>query len=290
MTERAHTLAAFAALATIAFAPVALAAPPSSQSVDVCIRASEAGQVERSRGHLRAARAEFARCLASACPGLIARDCNEFLGQVDTAMPSVVFRVLDAATNAPLVDASISIDGELVSKIDGRARPIDPGPHEVVATVSGYTPAKISVMGEEGVKSRVVEVRLAREGAPAYVAPVREPSAAPAMAPRSDDVGTGPTTGTIVGASALAGVGAIAIGTFAIVGLGADSDFDALQARCGTRCSQSEVDKLHTRYLTADVALAVGVGAIAGGALVFLLGPRRSAAPSTAQWLQPLRF
>lgn len=262
--------------------PVASAAPPRSTgnpSVDACIAASEAGQVERTRGHLRAAHAAFSRCLAAECPALISKDCNDFLAQVDAQMPTVVFRVLDTESGRDVVEAEVRIDGDAMMRIDGRVRALDPGPHDVDVRASGYTTVAQRVVAEEGVKSRLIEIRLTKVGARGTVgtgdpSTSKPPGPSPASSAASGSTNNSPSTGTLVTSVTLGGLGLVALGTFGAIALGADADYRTLQDSCGTRCAPNEVDDLRGRYQIADIALAVGLASLAGAALVYLFGPR----------------
>ncbi len=248
---------------------VLLASPESHaqrpRAVDACIASSESAQVDRNAGKLHDAKEKLARCLASDCPPLIRKDCETFLAEVDRTMPTVVFRVR-SADGADVVDAAIRVDAEpRPTAVDGRVREIDPGPHDVEVTAAGRPPTHLRIVAEETVKGRVVEVTLAAAPAPA-------PAPAPERSPSREDAPRAPITwaGTI----ALGGVGVLGLGTFAVVGLGADSDYRALESSCGTRCAPESTADVRDRFRVADVALGIGVVALAASALVYVLGPR----------------
>lgn len=284
--KRAARVVSITLAVSLSSLPAESFAAPSRSSIDQCIAASENSQVERSKGHLRAAREVLSRCLAADCPALISKDCNAFLAQLEAITPTVVFRVLDAS-GRDFVDAQVRVDGELVmSRIDGRARPLDPGPHDVEVRAPNQPVLTQRIVAEEGVKARVIELRFSSPATTMTSSPAvtPTPSVAPTPAPPSSSdrpESSGPATGTIVTSAALAGLGVVGLGAFTLVGLKANSDYDRLQSTCGSRCAPDEVDRVHGRYQLADVALAVGIGALAGAALVFLLGPRESAAART---------
>jgi hypothetical protein len=79
---------------------------------------------------LRTARDLFRQCASPECPSSIRSDCERSFDEVDHAIPSVVVIVRNAGTD--ITDARVLVDGALLAeRIDGRALPIDPGPHHL---------------------------------------------------------------------------------------------------------------------------------------------------------------
>src|SRR5262249_35454795 len=99
-----------------------------AEPVVACARAAEQGQDLRTEGRFVKARQRFIECSHPSCPNLVRADCVRWLGELSPSIPTVV---LVATTDGrDLEDVSVSLDGEpFVSTLDGRAEPVDPGPH-----------------------------------------------------------------------------------------------------------------------------------------------------------------
>jgi len=141
----------------------ALAADPVAE----CIGANERSLDLRKQGRLIDARRELATCAVAACPELIQQACSRRIGEVNTAMPSVVFDVRDGA-GRPLGGARVSIDGKPASAIGVTAMAIDPGVHALRIDVDGQPSVSKSVSFLEGEKEKRVAVVV---GAPAPLPP-----------------------------------------------------------------------------------------------------------------------
>jgi hypothetical protein len=263
---------ALLSLAAATLAPrVAVAQGKGSGAVDACIRASEDTQKERANGHLRAARARSAECLDARCPTPIRRDCDTQASEIERLMPTIVFRVR-APDGRDVAGASVEIDGVVErNALDGRAHEIDPGSHEMTATADGYAPAHARIVVEEGVRARVIELRPTPRAGTAGTPGTNRDGASPPLAPSSAGRAS---TATWIGSGVLAGVGVAGIGIFAGLGLSADADFRRLRDTCGGACDARDADSVRTRFQVADVALAVGVVALAAAVVVYLVGPR----------------
>jgi hypothetical protein len=75
------------------------------------------------------------------------------------------------------------------------------------------------------------------------------------------------------------GVGAVGVGGFAGLGAWGRYKESKLELTCAPRCSKSEVSKVSTKYLLADVSLGVGLVSLAVGAY-FLLRQDEGDAPA----------
>jgi hypothetical protein len=252
---------------SLSFCPTtAFAQDKSRGGVDACIQASEDTQRERAKGHLRAARLRSTECLDARCPTRIRRDCDAQASELERLIPTIVFRVR-APDGSDITRASVHIDGAAESSaLDGRAHEIDPGAHEITAAAEGYAAAHVRIVVEEGVRARVVELRpVPMMAEPSARAPLPEPAA------RS----SAPAQSTWIASGALAGVGVIGLGLFAGLGLAADADFRHLRDTCGGACDARDADSVRTRFQVADIALGVGVVALATAVVVYFVGPRR---------------
>jgi len=236
--------------------------------VGACIAASEQVQELRRQGKLQKARDAVAGCMNTKCPAMIRTDCDEFSRTLEAALPTLLLRVTSKA-GGDVSSAKLTLDGVEVA-LDGRALDVDPGTHQVSASAEGFEPSTTRIVVQEGAKNRAVELQLVPKGAA-----LASSSATPAA--KSSRT---PATGTWIATGALGVTAVAALSVFAGMGLSANGRFDELEAQCGGRCASSDVDKLRTRYLVADVSLVVGVvSAVAAGA-VFLLGPRKHVEPA----------
>jgi hypothetical protein len=69
----------------------------------------------------------------------------------------------------------------------------------------------------------------------------------------------------------LGGAGLAAIGGGIFMRMSADSDANALQARCAPTCDSSERDALSERLVISNVALGVGAVALTASAITWLI-------------------
>ncbi len=170
------------------WALVLLAAP----SVEACLDASEAAQVDVREGRVLAARAGFETCADAACPAVVRRDCASRLDTI--RVPSIELAVVDDA-GVPIPNARVTIDG--APRTVGRIE-LDPGTH-TLSVVTGALRHDAELIVAEADRERAVRVVLAR--------PEPEPPIAITAPPPSN-------TRSI----ALTAVSGAALATFAIVG------------------------------------------------------------------------
>jgi len=136
----------------------ALAPTAEANDVQACLSASEKGQRARAAGKMREARELFTVCGNDGCPALVRKDCAQWNAELASTMPSVVFGARDKA-GRDLFDVSVSMDGEeLAKKLDGKAVPVDPGPHTFRFEHAGFQPISERVLVKEGERARVVTV------------------------------------------------------------------------------------------------------------------------------------
>jgi hypothetical protein len=251
---------------------VALAAPSAARADEKqqCIAASDEGQQLRDDGKYRKAREAFERCSRDSCPGLVRRDCVQWLADLDQTSPSVVVSAKDDKGN-DLVDVKVLVDGApLVTKLDGKPTLVDPGPHLLRYEAAGYPAVEDRVVVHAGEKNRLLAVQFGGGAAPAAGSSSAEPPAATQAPP-----GGTPAAGWV-----LAGIAVVAFGSEAYFGLTGLSDRSDLRSRpCAqtATCSQSDVDAVKTKFLAADVSLGVGVVSAALAAYFFLSGHSASA-------------
>jgi hypothetical protein len=160
-----------------------LASGANAQDKQACTDAYQQGQSFRDQHKLVKAREQLRICAAAACPALIAKDCTDWLKDIEPRVPSVVLTAKNAA-GADVTDVKVSVDGApFVSKLDGIAVDVDPGAHTFVFEgEGGRTEQKVVVA--EGTKAQRVPVTLGASGASTLVA-VAPTGPAPAAAPAS---------------------------------------------------------------------------------------------------------
>ncbi|MDB5213434.1 MAG: hypothetical protein JWO86_1361 [Myxococcaceae bacterium] len=257
----------------------AVPASARADTMESCVQASLRGQQLRDTHHLIEARSQFLSCASEACPHELSKECVRWLDDVTARMPTVSISARDE-DGRDVVDVRVVVDGKLLlAKLDGAATPVDPGEH--VFRYEPRTSAAVEehVLVREGETNRLLTVHV-RNAAPAVAraAPVflstieTEPRARPISAP------------TFV----LAGVGVVGVGAFAFFAATAKGKLSDLRDTCGATqsCSQGDVDAVHRDTVIANVALGVGVIALAGALWLFL---QRPAAPTqTAGRSSPL--
>lgn len=245
---------------------LALGAAANAASADgmtaekaACVAAYQSGQERQKARELRAARSDFVACAAATCPGPMRTECTAWLAQADAAQPTIVVhaRLPDGQSTA---DVHVIADhARIVERLDGSAIAVDPGEHELRFEHPPFAVVVKKVLLAEGEKLHAVEVDFAPLG------------------PAPDAASPTPWPSIILG-----GVGAIAIGTFAGLGISGASRYDELKKTCAPNCSKDDTDALKTRFLAADIALGVGVAAIGLGAILYVTRARPSPRASSA--------
>ncbi len=243
--------ASFAVALTLLGGDRASATPKGD--ADACVDAAEEGQKLSIEGKLRAARAQYLVCVKDVCPAVVRKDCAQFLVDLERATPTIVIAAREAG-GGDLVDVRVTVDGKpFLARLVGKATPIDPGPHELHLEAAGMHAVKTTIVVIEGEHGRIVPVTMQP------LVPVDVHADAPQ-----------PSSGPAAGAWIAAGIGVASLGTFAWLGLSARADYDDLRARCGSRCSDVDVDPARRKALWADVALGVAVVSIGVSTWLFV--------------------
>jgi hypothetical protein len=112
--------------------------------------------------------------------------------------------------------------------------------------------SKTDELGDGGLASRMPDARLEDRG------PESKPPVEIHLAPPSSPAKT-PGVGTWVAA----GVGVVALSSFAYFGLSARSDVADMQNTCKPNCPADRVDAARSKFVAADISL--GIGALALG-------------------------
>lgn len=256
---------------------VALAADDKA----ACTAAADKAQELRDAKKLRSAREQALQCARAECPAVIRADCATWLTEIEREMPSVVFRAHDNGQD--LLNVRVFVDGQkAVDSLDGKAVPIDPGPHTFRFEADGKTPVEQQVLVGQGEKSRGVVAEWGTRPGALTAAPAGETTSSRPV----------PATVWIAG-----GVGVAGLAVFGIFDALAWSKFDDLKNTCDKTpagCSDDDKAPVKTNVTIAAVGLGVGaVGLVTAGVLYFTrptveerVGAKRSTLPDLA--VQPL--
>jgi hypothetical protein len=197
-------------------------------------------------------------CLHLRCPDFVRRDCEALRTDVQAALPTIVVRARTPGGD-DATDVRVFVDGApFLDRLDGRAKPVDPGPHTLRFEMSGADPIEKSVVLGEGEKMRIVDA--------AFATPSRTASS------RTHGEAAGEGSSSPWPAAIVAGAGVVAIGAFAYLGLTGLSDYHGLQSSCGTTgdCKPSDVDAVRTKLWVADGLGVAGVAALGVAAWLWL--------------------
>jgi hypothetical protein len=221
--------------------------------IDTCVAAASTGQKQEKAGQLRAARATFLSCDTAACPAEVRGVCDRLLGAVEANMPTVIFGARDAAGN-DLVDVRVRVDGSSVAEsMDGKALPLDPGPHALRFEHAGSAPIDQNVVIREAEKNRALVVTFSRATDRAASAP--------------SAVGRRPVPALVY---VFGGLGVASLGAF----IGLDVDGQSRYGSCQHGgCSQSVVNSLSAERDATLVMAGVSVVSLALAAGLFLARP-----------------
>jgi hypothetical protein len=242
-----------------------------------CATAADQAQQLRDEGKYRRSREQLLVCARDVCPAPIKRDCLDWLTQVENTAPTVVFGAKDGPRD--LSDVKVYVDGTVVTeRLDGKPVQMDLGKHTVKFDYQGQTKEEEVIIGA-GQKNRNVTVTF---GAAGTAAPTPGSPATPT--PGADE---GTKEGSLVPAFIVGGIGVVALGSFAVFGLGGKSDVSTLEKECKPNCAQSDVDSARTKLIIADISLGVGVVALGVATYMILTRPKVDAEVKTARSSAP---
>jgi hypothetical protein len=154
----------------------------------------------------------------------------------------------------------VLVDGELVTdRLDGHAFPLDPGAHVVRFERASGTARVIDMplVVRQGEKNRLVSVTFT-----------------PALAKDEESKPEGTRPFPILPV-AFAATGVVALGGGLVLRLRADSDADDLRHSCAPSCDPAERNALSDKLVLANVALGIGLGALALSAATWIFAPSR---------------
>jgi hypothetical protein len=273
------------AIVVVAFAIGTTYSSVATAQFASCTEPYEKAQEEKTAGHLNAAIVHLKSCVDAHCPKFIRDDCTRWMDQVENALPSVVFAVRRDGKDVASVD--ISCDGKsLVSSLDGKALPVDPGPHDFVFEVPGLPPMHRQMLIREGERNRIVDVEF------------RGPSPAPSSASSAVDTGLqqaekpgGEKTVMHYVPYGLTVVGVLGVAGFTVFALQGNSRKNDLEHSCSPYCQSGQVDDVKRKYQLADTCLAVGLVSAGVATYLFLADHgsegARSQGPTTTVGFAP---
>ncbi len=275
MTRRSR-LAWLLAIGVLSPAAVAHAADSTAAE---CVAAAEQGQKLQSQGQLLLAKEKLLSCGRDACPRVIRQDCTRWEGEVEAALPSVVFGVKDEQGN-DVTDVKVWIDGvPTLTELTGTATPLDPGSHKFLFRRPGSPqPLRASVLIRVGEKNRLVTAQWGKGSAGAGG---EGGSSEVARGPR-------PLAGYI-----LLGAGGVAaaLATYGLIaGLTSTASMKS-PTGCGMSlggCSPGQINSAQAQLWLGDIAAPVSAISIAVGLYLLLRAPDAPpATPAVSVGLQP---
>jgi hypothetical protein len=292
-----RALALFAGTVTLALA----ATPAWSQATrprdeQACQATLKDAKAKEQDGALQAAKALLRTCAMNPCSMFVRQQCANRYNKLDMDTPTVVLVVTDAA-GAARSDVQVRVDGEpFAAKIEGSALPIDPGMHDFSFIVDGHVFATQKILIVQGQRNRFITATIGRGGRGAVAsedaaapaadeetakAPVRRRKARKAEA-EADKVPAAETSAKAEASAndtksaeetappkprrilpwVLTGVGAAALGAGAVITIWGRNDNNNLSA-CSPNCADSTLQHIRKVYQGADIAIGVGVAALA---------------------------
>ena len=250
------------------------AKPCSAQSntKNECVASYQQAQISRQDGDLLKAQQELVSCAGAGCPDAMQADCSRWLEEVQTALPSVVFRAV-TPSGADIADARMELDAQPARVLDGRSMTSNPGTHQVTVSAPHFAPVTLQVQFVEGQKLRQQVITLH----PITASPSASGSMAQTAAAGSHTAERRFTVVQWVGAGS-AVAGGLGLTYFGLKARAGDSDLGA----CSPTCSKEAVADVKRNYLAANVSLGLGLVGLAVAAVHYVAqgsSPALTAAP-----------
>lgn len=219
-----------------------------------CVAAADEGQKLRDDGKLNAAREKFISCAAKTCPGVVSKQCSQWLVENEKDMPTLTFRALDDQGKETL-EVKVLVDGGKVSDtIDAHALALDPGEHKVRFERADGRAIEEKVLLRPGEKNRLIELSFQVKAAPPPAPP--KVVAPPPPAPEPDHFHI-PLLGWVgLGVGVAGGV------MTAAFALSANSDESNLRSTCAPACDSSQKSSIDTKVVLANVGFGIGVAGL----------------------------
>ncbi len=278
-------------LSTVSLASVASSTARGDDSKRICTDAYAQAQTLRDAHKLKDAREQLRVCSQSTCKAFIVKDCTDWLLDVESRLPSVVFSAKDSR-GQPLTDVTVSMDGATVAeKLDGESIEVDPGQHTFTFVASDGTKVEQPFAVLEGQKAQSVLASVPTAASIAAMKAEQEAAQPPAPAPAPPPPPEFWTTRRKI-AVAVGGVGVAGIVTGGIFGLLATSAASQQKTDCAgpTTCSnRGQALSDHSSALNdstiSTVAFIAGGAVLAGGVALFLFGGKGAESPAVSSAL-----
>jgi hypothetical protein len=261
-----------------------------------CVTAFRKAKEHEGAGKLQESKDQLMSCAQAPCSSFIRQQCSSKYNQLESDTPSVVLIVTDAS-GSPRGDVQVRMDGELFAQqLDGRALAVDPGMHEFSFAADGVVFATQKIMIVQGQRNRFITALLRTGGgrskrmvaeAPAEKQPKRvakadeEESESSPAAKKS----TAKTVAAMVDTKTneeeetkteeapkksgsvlpylFTGLGVASLGAGAALTYWGIKDNDRMKTECAPNCLPATVQHVKQLYLASDIALGVGVAALA---------------------------
>ncbi len=223
-----------------------------------CVQAYEQAQVLQKASKLIEAREQMLSCAHARCPEIVRNDCVQWLDALDTHLPSIVLGAI-GPDGHDAIAVQVWIDGRrMLDRLDGRALPTNPGPHQLRFVTAGAGPVDLEVLVRDGEVRRPLTVRFAMAGTP-----------------------EGPSQPVPAASYVLWGLGVAGLASFATLGLKGRAELDNMAETCKPNCSQANEDAAWRKLAAADISGAIGLVSLAAGTWIYLARPSKRTAGST---------
>ncbi|MBN2195508.1 MAG: hypothetical protein JW751_22000 [Polyangiaceae bacterium] len=221
-----------------------------AEDTERCATAYEHAQEDRQRQRFFSAREQLALCLLE-CPTVLARDCSDWLRDLEARMPTLEIVVRDER-GATVTPSAVSVDGRALAG-DELTVELDPGEHRVeVRGKSGFV-EQVTLTLRPG--DRIRHVTTVRPPPPAATPPAKP--AAPPTREAPEGRGRLPLGPGLLGAFALA-----ALGVGGTLDLSGFVEGQHRRQTCKPDCTDEDVDAIERRLLVGDLFLGTGAAAL----------------------------
>ncbi len=236
-----------------------------------CVQAHEDAQLLRLNGKLVDSQRALKACALEVCPAAVQKDCVQWLDEVATQIPTVVF---DATTEAGAVQRVTVRNGSQIvtSELDGRPVELDPGYYEFVFEVEHHQPKVVPALLKQGEKNKLVSADFRSPAKAGPTALVPEPTIASNSSTHRGSASrrNRPTPEAVYLLGGLALLSSAAATGFALNTRGKQQN--ALE-ECAPNCTRSRIDDVKRSALITDVFMGVAVASAAGALLMYLTRP-----------------
>lgn len=239
------------------FAIVLIALPGRAETnKEQCKASYEEAQRSKRDADFAAAREALHTCAAT-CPAVLAKDCDDWLRELEASKPTVRLSLRDSR-GRPITDARVFVDDRLLAAaIPAAPIALEPGLH-------------VFRFEKRDVGSTEVTATLRPSEEEHPIEGVLETPPPPPRITRADDAPPAPshTPSFVLGAAGLVALGAA--GTLAIVGHVQRND---LRDTCAPKCDPSDVTTIRTLWWTSAALAGAGVISFSLAALLWRAEP-----------------